>query len=154
MAERQISQGKTRDHHPIYPPHLLSHLPGGDRALRSDATSPRCDCLACGSCSSSRDFAHSFLPTGPRDQAVTVQLAVPSTRVRRGLSPPSHLDRYHCDPNSAYALRAMPSAHRVAGGGCPPPAPTPPYVPFGIRRFLPASFLQSCMPALLISAQP
>jgi hypothetical protein len=25
--------------------------------------------------------------------------------------------------------------YRVAGGGCPPQAPTPPYVPFGIRRF-------------------
>ena len=28
------------------------------------------------------------------------------------------------------------SSNRVARGGCPPPAPTPPDVPFGIRRFI------------------
>ena len=54
------------------------------------APSPRCGCLLCGSCSSGREFAYSFLPTTPHDDAVAVRLAVPAIRVRRGLPPPSH----------------------------------------------------------------
>jgi len=61
MAERQTYQGKTHDLHPIYPPHLLPHLPDGYRALSLYALSPKCGCLICGFCSSGRDFAYSFL---------------------------------------------------------------------------------------------
>ena len=44
----------------------------------------------CASCSSGRHFTYSFLQTSPRGDALAVQLTVPITRVRRGLSPPSH----------------------------------------------------------------
>ncbi len=60
-AERQISQGKTRDLHPICPPHLLPHPPGDYRALDLAASLPGCGCLVCGFCPSGRDFAYSFL---------------------------------------------------------------------------------------------
>ncbi len=58
-------------------------------ALDLLASSPECGCLICGSCSSGRDFAFSFLPTLPRDNAVAVQLVVPAIRAHRGLTPPS-----------------------------------------------------------------
>ena len=74
----QVSRGKTRDLHPINPPHLLPHLPGDYRASDLVASSPRCGCLLCGSCSSGRGFACSFLPTTPHGDAVAVRLAVPS----------------------------------------------------------------------------
>ena len=89
-AGRQTSQGKTRDLHPTYPPHLRPDPPG-DIGLRvSWPPRPGSQRLICGSCSSGRDFAYSFLQTPPRDDALAVRLTVPVTRVRRGLSPPSH----------------------------------------------------------------
>jgi len=45
MAGWQTSQGKAYHLHPIYPPHLLLHLPGDYRALDLVASSPRCSCL-------------------------------------------------------------------------------------------------------------
>ncbi len=88
-AGRQASQGKTRDLHPTYPPHLRPGPPGdiGLRVLRPPRPEP--GRLLCGSCSSGRDFAYSFLRTPPRGNALTVRLTVPVTRVRRGLPPPS-----------------------------------------------------------------
>ena len=53
-------------------------LPYGYRALEIMASSPGCGCLICGSCSSGRDFAYSFLPTMPRGRAVAVRLVVPA----------------------------------------------------------------------------
>ena len=88
-ADRQASQGKTRDLHPTYPPHLRPNPPGdiGLRVLWPPR--PRPERLICGSCSSGRDFAYSFLQTPPRGDALAVPLTVPVTRVRRGLPPPS-----------------------------------------------------------------
>src|SRR5580704_17170177 len=56
----------------------------------SCAPSPGCRRLVCASCTTGRHFAYSFLQTPPRDDALAVRLTVPITRVRRGLSPPSH----------------------------------------------------------------
>ena len=89
-AERQTSQGKTRDLHPIYPPHLLPHLLGDYRASDHLASSPRCGCLICGSCLSGRDFACSFLQIQDYSRHPCCSANVPTTRVRRGLTPPSH----------------------------------------------------------------
>jgi hypothetical protein len=88
-AGRQTSQGKTRDLRAIHPAHLRPHPPG-DIGLRV-FWPPRPDADAsCASCTSGRHFAYSFLQTPPRDKALAVRLTVPITRVRRGLSPPSH----------------------------------------------------------------
>jgi len=63
-AERQLSQGKTRDLRAIYPPHLRPHLPG-DIGLRAFWL-PRPDADAsCDVCSSGRHFAYSFLQVSP-----------------------------------------------------------------------------------------
>ena len=115
-ADRQVSQGKTRDLRPTYPPHIRPDPPG-DIGLRvSRAPSPRSERLLCGSCSSGQDFACSCLQTPPRDDALAVRLTVPVTRARRGLPPPSRPSRHHSETTSAVmALRAMPGAHRVGG---------------------------------------
>jgi hypothetical protein len=68
--------------------------------------------LVCASCSSGRSFAHSFLPTTPRDAAVAVRLGVPVTWASRGLSPPSHFPARFPLPVRVppRTPRAMPSA--------------------------------------------
>ena len=85
-AGRQASQGKTRDLRPTYPPHLR---PGTERLL-------------CGSCSSGRGFAYSFLRTPPRGDALAVRLTVPVTRARRGLAPPSRRSADHLQSTRAH----------------------------------------------------
>jgi hypothetical protein len=67
VVDHQTSQGKTRDFPPIYPPHLLPHLPGSYWDSSFMALSSRCDSLVCDFCSSGREFASSFLQTPPRD---------------------------------------------------------------------------------------
>ena len=65
-AGRQISQGKTRDFPPIYPPHLR-RLDPNDIGLRVYWPShPSCRRLVCGSCSSGQEFAFHFLQIPPR----------------------------------------------------------------------------------------
>ena len=53
-----------------HPPRLPSRPPNRYRASPCIAGSPKRDSLIRGSCSSSRNFASGFLPTGPRDPAV------------------------------------------------------------------------------------
>lgn len=112
-AGRQISRGKTRDLHPIYPPHIRPPGPG-DHGLR--VFSPPCppgERLLCGSCSSDRGFASSFLPTLPRDSAVAVRLGVPVTWAPRGLSPPSHFPASFRSPVDSAAHGAARRARRT-----------------------------------------
>jgi hypothetical protein len=88
-ADRQISQGKARDLHPI--PAAYTSLGPDDFGLWIPTTPhPPQKCLVCDSCSSGRGFASSFLPTSPREDAVAVRLGVPVIKASRGLSPPSH----------------------------------------------------------------
>jgi len=89
-ANRQVSQGKTRDCPPIYPPHLRRSGPGAIGLQVCLPPRPPGQRLLCGSCASGRGFASGFLPTAPRGAAVAVQLRVPGTKVPRGLAPPSH----------------------------------------------------------------
>ena len=83
-SRRQTSQGKTRDFRPICPPHLLPSGPGDYRASDLFASSPTDGCLICGSCSSGRDFAFSFLQTPPRGDALAGRLRVPVTTASGG----------------------------------------------------------------------
>jgi len=66
-AGRQISQGKTRDFPPTYPPHIRRIGPD-DIGLRvySPSRPPRRR-LVCGSCSSGQEFACRFLQIPSRD---------------------------------------------------------------------------------------
>ena len=60
-AGRQISQGKTRDFPPTYPPHIR-RLGPNDIGLRVYLPSrPPSRRLVCGSCSSGQEFAFRFL---------------------------------------------------------------------------------------------
>lgn len=135
-ADRQVSQGKTRDLRPTYPPHIRPDPPG-DIGLRvSVPPRPGSGRLLCGSCSSGQDFAYSCLQTPSRDDALAVRLTVPVTRARRGLPPPSRPSRHHSETTSAVmALRAMPGASGRRGP-CGAPPPTPPCVRFRTRRFM------------------
>jgi len=116
-ADEQISRGKTRDFRPIYPPHIRPSGPGGIGLRVSLPSRPPDGRLLCGSCSSGQGFAHSFLPTLPRGNAVAVRLGVPATKAPRGLSPPSHFPvRFRSPVDSAVlALRAMPGAQNKRG---------------------------------------
>ncbi len=114
----QISQGKTRDLRPIYPPHLRPTAPGGIGLRVSWPPRPPDGRLLCGSCSSGRGFACSFLPTTPRDDAVAVRLEVPATKASRGLAPPSHFPVRFRSPviqRQFMTLRAMPGAPKKRG---------------------------------------
>jgi len=73
-ADGQISQGKTRDLRPIYPPHLRPSDPGGIGLRVFWPPRPPDGRLLCGSCASGRSFACSCLPTPSRDDAVAVRL--------------------------------------------------------------------------------
>jgi hypothetical protein len=112
-ADGQISQGKTRDLRPIYPPHLRPTSPGGIGLRVSLPPRPPDGRLLCGSCSSGRGFACSCLPTTPRDDAVAVRLEVPATKASRGLAPACHFPVRFRSPviqRQFMALRAMPGA--------------------------------------------
>jgi len=65
-ADRQISQGKTRDLRPTYPPHLRPPGPDGIGLRVFLPPRPSGGRLLYGSCSSGRGFASSCLPTSPR----------------------------------------------------------------------------------------
>ena len=115
-ADGQTSQGKTRDLRPTYPPHLRPTGPGGIGLWVFRPPRPPDGRLLCGSCSSGRGFACSFLPTTPRDDAVAVRLEVPATKASRGLTPPSHFPVRFRSPviqRQVMALRAMPGAPRI-----------------------------------------
>ena len=121
-AGGQISQGKTRDLRPIHPPHIRPTDPGGFGLRVSLPPRPPDGRLVCGSCSSGRGFACSFLPTTPRDDAVAVRLEVPATMASRGLAPPSHFPVRFRSPviqRQFTALRAMPGAQRKERGKPP-----------------------------------
>ena len=112
-ADGQISQGKTRDLRPTYPPHIRPPSPGGIGLRVFLPPRPPDGRLLCGSCASGRGFACSFLPTTPRDDAVAVRLEVPATKTSRGLTPPSHFPVRFRSPviqRQLMALRAMPGA--------------------------------------------
>jgi hypothetical protein len=89
-AEQQTSQGKTRDLRAIYLSHLRPHPPG-DIGLRVFAP-PRPDADA--SYALPVRQAGTLLTASFRSQVapgtLAVRLAVPITRARRGLPPPSH----------------------------------------------------------------
>ena len=88
---------------------------------------------------------------GPRLTAVAlaVQLTVPVIRVRRGLSPPSYLVKYHIQPRCINPLHAMPGMHRVGGGVTP--AVLPHHLAYGSvpRRFLPSHSGSALLPVFL-----
>ncbi len=88
-AERQISQGKTRDFLPT-PATSTSTDPDVIGLWIPTPPRPSSRCLKCSSCASGRGFAFSFLPTWPRGKAVAVRLGVPDIKASRGLPPLSH----------------------------------------------------------------
>ena len=113
-AVGQISQGKARDLRPIYPPHLRTLSPGGIGLRVLWPPRPPSVRLICGSCSSGRGFAFSFLRTPPRGDALAVRLGVATTCSPRGLPPPSHFParfRSPVDQRLSWRWRAMPGAH-------------------------------------------
>lgn len=137
LADRQISQGKARD---------LPSSSAAYTALGPDVvglripTPPRppSGCLVCGSCSSDRRFACSFLPTRPRGRAVAVRLGVPDIKASRGLAPPSHFpvrfrspvdSARHGAARHAWRTSSSPGAslprgpHRSGRAELPHPAP-------------------------------
>ena len=65
-AQRLISQGKTRDFPPIYPPHIRRLDPDDIGLWVYAPPRPSGRRLACGSCSSDREFAFRFLQIPPR----------------------------------------------------------------------------------------
>ena len=120
------------------PPHLRSSVPD-DFGLRIP-TLPRPQTIA--------SYAVRVPRTGVLPTAsfrphlavgtLAVRLEVPVIMVSRGLSPPSHFPgrfRLPVEQRQSWRWRAMPGAHRVAGGIAPPQAPTPPCVRFRTRRF-------------------
>lgn len=123
-SARQLSRGKARDFHRLDPPHIRPTGPGGAQLRVLLPPRPPTGRLLCGSCSSGRGFAYSFLPTIPRDNAVAVRLGVPATRAPRGLAPPSHfLVRFRSPVDSA-GLGAARRARRTKKKGPEPGAPT------------------------------
>ena len=121
-ADRQISQGKTRDLRPTYPPHLRPTGPDGIGLRVFWPPRPPDERLLCGSCSSGQGFASSCLPTTPRGDAVAVRLEVPAIKASRGLTPPSHFPvRFHSPviQRQVMALRAMPGAPKKERGRSP-----------------------------------
>jgi hypothetical protein len=115
-ADGQTSRGKARDFHPTNPPHIRPTGPGGFGLRIFWPPYPPSGRLSCGSCTSGRGFAYSFLPTSPRDDAVAVRLGIPATRAPRGLSPPSHFPaRFPLPVEGAPGTpRAMPGAEKKA----------------------------------------
>jgi hypothetical protein len=108
MAGWQISQGKACNLHPIYPPHLLLHLPGDYWALDLLASLPRCSCLYAVAVRRAGTLPTASFRFHLAVDTLAVQLTVPITRVCRGLSPPSHSVKHHIRPSCVYALHAMP----------------------------------------------
>src|SRR4030043_1484789 len=98
MAGGQISQGKACNLHPIYPPHLLLHLPDDYWALDLFAPSPRCSCLYAVSVRRAGTLPTASFRFRLTTDTLAVQLTVPITRVCKGLSPPSHLLQHHIQP--------------------------------------------------------
>ena len=83
----QTSRGKT-DSLPHPPPNLRS-TPLVDMDFVVDRPLVRRSRLISGSCSSVHAFAPRFLQTPPRDDALALRYPFTSTRLGRGLSPPS-----------------------------------------------------------------
>ena len=85
QAFKQISQGKTRDFPPTYPPHIHHHDPNviGLRVYWSSR--PR-DNASCDSCSSGREFACRFLQirSRPRHPCGSTRLEVPDIKASIG----------------------------------------------------------------------
>src|SRR4030043_2025926 len=110
MAGGQISQGKACNLHPIYPPHLLLHLPGDYWALDLFASSPRCSCLYAVSVRRAGTLPTASFKFRLTTDTLAVQLTVPITRACRELAPPSYLLNttfnqavyIHCTPCLAY----------------------------------------------------
>jgi hypothetical protein len=87
---KKVSQGKTHDLCPIYPRHLLSHLPDGYWALSLFAFSPDVSAsYAFSACQAGTLLTASFRFRVDPD-AIAIRLTVPSIKARRGLAPPSH----------------------------------------------------------------
>jgi len=102
----QTSRGKTNSlPHP--PPNLRS-APLVDMDFVVDRPLVRRSRLISGSCSSVHAFAPRFLQTPPRDDALALRYPFTSTRLGRGLSPPS------CRPCPAHdpSARAVPALGR------------------------------------------
>jgi len=116
----QTSRGKTRDFHPIHPPHLRPTGPGGIGLRVCLPPRPPSGRLLCGSRSSGRGFACSFLPTAPHDVAVAVRLGVPATKAPRGLSPPSHFPVRFRSPVESASHGAARHARRTKEKPRPP----------------------------------
>ncbi len=89
MADWQTSQGKTRDLHPIYPPHLLPHLPNGYRASGLVAPRPSASASYAVSVRRAGSLPAASFRSRVAPDTLAVQLTVPAIRARRGLQPPS-----------------------------------------------------------------
>ena len=101
----QTSRGKTNSlPHP--PPNLRS-APLVDMDFVVDRPLVRRSRLISGSCSSVHAFAPRFLQTPPRDDALALRYPFTSTRLGRGLSPPSCRSCPAHDP-STRCLRHLP----------------------------------------------
>ncbi len=112
MAGWQISQGKACHLHPIYPPHLLLHLPGDYWALDLVASSPRCSGLYAVAVRRAGTLLTASFGFHLTMDTLAVRLTVPITRVRRGLPPPSHSVKHHIRPSCVSALHAMPGTQQ------------------------------------------
>ena len=100
----QTSRGKTNSlPHP--PPNLRS-APLVDMDFVVDRPLVRRSRLISGSCSSMHAFAPRFLQTPPRDDALALRYPFTSTRLGRGLPPPSCRPCPAHDP-SARSLRSL-----------------------------------------------
>ena len=120
MAGWQISQGKTCNLHPIYPPHLLLHLPGDYWALDLRASLPRCSCLYAVAVRRAGTLPTASFRFHFAVDTLAVRLTVPITRVCRGLSPPGYSVKHHARPSCVFALHAMPGTHKKGRSKRPP----------------------------------
>jgi hypothetical protein len=115
MADWQTSQGKTCSLHPIYPPHLLLHLPGDYGALDLVASSPRCSCLYAVAVRRAGTLPTASFRFHLTVDTLAVQLTVPITRVCKGLSPSSCSLRHHVQSSRVLYPHAMPGTPHHKG---------------------------------------
>jgi len=97
----QTSRGKTNSL--PHPPPYLRSASLVDMDFVVDRPLVRRSRLISGSCSSVHAFAPRFLQTPPRDDALALRYPFTSTRLGRGLSPPS------CRPCPAHGPSTRPS---------------------------------------------